>query len=126
MNYHFLYNIFLRINKIFTYICCMASFVINNNTNSFVVTVGLNVNPFSRNDLRVGFSGSNDQILNIYDKSVNKTLLWSITLGVDTVDVDGVTVFADAQALYDEIEPIFFLDDGGGDQYDQQQSNPAA
>ena len=54
--------------------------------------------------------------MKISDKSVNNYLLYEIDLSIDTVDVDGVTVFADAQALYDELEPIFFLinSSGGG------------
>jgi hypothetical protein len=90
----------------------MANYVINNKTNSFIIIKGNNSNPYSRNDLRISFSSDNDQILKIYDKTVNKYLLYDIDLNIDTVDVDGLTVFADAQSLYDALEPIFFLING--------------
>lgn len=92
----------------------MENYIINNKTNSFLIIRGNNSNPFSRNDLSLTFSSDNDQIMKISDKSVNKKLLFEINLSEDTVDVDGVVVFADAQALYNEIEPIFFLIKGGG------------
>jgi len=87
----------------------MASYVINNKTNSFLIKEGNNSNPYSRNDLRITFSSDNNQILKIYDKSINKYIIHEIDLNTDSVDVDGITVFADAQALYDVLEPIFFL-----------------
>jgi len=91
----------------------MANYVINNKTNSFIIIKGNNSNPYSRNDLRISFSSDNNQILKIYDKTVNKYLLYDIDLNIDTVDVDGLTVFADAQSLYDALEPIFFLISSG-------------
>ena len=92
----------------------MADYIIINNTNSFVIQEGENSSPYSRNDLRITFSSDNDQILKIYDKSKHNYILHEIELGVDTVDVGGVTVFADAQSLYDILEPIFFLIKSGG------------
>ena len=86
----------------------MANYIIVNNTNSFVIQKGTNDSSYSRNDLRVTFSSDNDQILKIYDKSVNNYLLHEINLGVDTVDIGGVTLFADALALYNDLSPIFF------------------
>jgi hypothetical protein len=91
----------------------MANYVINNKTNSFIIIKGNNSNPYSRNDLRISFSSDNNQILKIYDKTVNKYLLYDIDLNIDTVDVDGLTVFADTQSLYDALEPIFFLISSG-------------
>ena len=91
----------------------MSDFIITNNANSFIIKEGNNSSPFSRNDLDIEFSSDNDQIFRIRDKSVNKKLLWIINLSEDSVDVDGVTSFADAKALFDEIEPIFFLINSG-------------
>jgi len=87
----------------------MANYIIVSNENSFVIQKGVNASPYSRNDLRITFSTDNDQILKIYDKSVNNYLVHQINLDNDTVDVGGVTVFADAQDLYNALEPIFFL-----------------
>jgi len=65
----------------------MANYIIISNANSFVIQKGVNASPYSRNDLRVTFSTDNDQILKIYDKSVNNYLLHQINLDNDTVDV---------------------------------------
>ena len=86
----------------------MANYIIVSNANSFVIQKGVNASPYSRNDLRITFSSDNDKILKIYDKSVNNYLLHQINLDNDTVDVDGVTVFSDAQDLYNALEPIFY------------------
>jgi len=92
----------------------MANYIIVDNTNSFVIQKDTNDSSYSRNDLRITFSSDNDQILKIYDKSVNNYLLHQIDLGVDSVDVGGVTFFVDALALYNALEPIFFLIKKGG------------
>ena len=92
----------------------MANYIITNNANSFTIKIGANSEPFSRNDLRVKFSEDSDQILKIYDKEINQYPIFNINLLEDTVDVDGQTSFANAQALFDSIEPIFFLINSGG------------
>jgi len=91
----------------------MANYIIVSNANSFVIQKGVNASPYSRNDLRITFSTDNDKILKIYDKSVNNYLVHQINLDNDTVDVGGVTVFADALDLYNALEPIFFDNSSG-------------
>jgi len=87
----------------------MANYTINNKENSYLIVKGVNSAPYSRNDLSIFFSETNNQILKIYDKSVNKRLIYTINLSSDTVDVDGVSAFANASELYVVLEPIFFL-----------------
>ena len=53
------------------------------------------------------------RIINTAGSNQSDTI-FTINLSEDTVDVDGTTSFADAQALYDALEPLFFLANGGG------------
>lgn len=107
----------------------MANFTFTSNSNSVLVDIDGKQAPFGDKELHPY----------TYDRSSNDVFLYDstgvlknmgrpgtsqknnrskdripITLGVDTVNVDGTTSFADAGALLDALRAIFFLASGGG------------
>ncbi len=106
----------------------MANYVITSGANSFTFEVDGNYGEFQSGDLKplVPVNGSN-RILKIKDINhllntagiIEKELI-KIDLDVDTVDVDGVTSFANADALFLALKPVFFLanSSGGGNGWD--------
>ena len=91
----------------------MSSFIITSSTNSFTVSVNGIIERHSRNDFRNQIPIDDPNKLTIYLKE-EKKIIYNIDLARDTVDVNGVTVWADAAALDTVLEPIFFLEETGG------------
>ena len=102
----------------------MANFIFTSNSNSVLVDIDGSQAPFTDGDLYVYTPDRSGDTVYLYEvKGVLKALgrpgnveIYNkskdripIQIGVDGIDVDGTTVFADAGALLDALRAIFFL-----------------
>ena len=94
----------------------MANYVITSGANSFTFEVDGNKGEFQSGDIKP-FVPSNGlgRILKIKDRDhlfntagITEKELIKINLDEDTVDVDGTTTFANADALFLALKPVFF------------------
>lgn len=102
----------------------MANFVITSSQNSTLVEIDGKKAAFQSGDIRPYTPDGSGNIVFLYEKegvlknmgrasSVNDPNLSGdriiITIGTDTINIDGTTVFADADALLEALREVFFL-----------------
>lgn len=93
----------------------MAAFVFTSGTNSFTMKIDNKTSHLRNLTTRFdNVSPGNDQVLFVVGEIGKRSFSEKINLNIDSVDVDGTTVFADAAALDAALEPLFFLASGGG------------
>jgi len=102
----------------------MANFVITSSANSFLVEIDGKKASFRSGDIHpYNPDGSGDTVyiyettgilkalgrsVSVNDPNLSKDRI-PMTIGTDTIDIDGTTVFADADALFAALEAVFFL-----------------
>ena len=94
----------------------MANYVITSGSNSFTFEVDGKKAEYGSRVLIPSTPDGAGNIVRIKDTTRNLTTVAfieneavKIDLAVDTVDVNGTTVWADADALLNALKPIFFL-----------------
>ncbi len=98
----------------------MANYVITSGSNSFTFEVDGKKAEYGSRDLIPSTPDGAGNVLRIKDTTRNLTTVafieneaLKIDLAVDTVNVDGTTVWADADALLNALKPIFFFSISG-------------
>ena len=76
----------------------MSNFVITSHTNSFEVIENGNGKEYQKGVLCLDVDPNNNQVLQI-NTTQGRQKIYKIDLTVDSINVDGQTVFADADAL---------------------------
>lgn len=90
----------------------MASFIINSYDNSFEISQDGHTKEFQRGILSYDDDPNNDQILDI-NTTQSRQQLYRIDLNKDTLNIDGSTTFANAEAIKTALRPFFFRNVGG-------------
>lgn len=90
----------------------MASFIINSYDNSFEISQDGHTKEFQRGILSYDDDPNNDQILDI-NTTQSRQQLYRIDLNKDTLNIDGSTTFANAEAIKTALRPFFFRSVGG-------------
>ena len=98
----------------------MANYVITSGSNSFTFEVDGRKSEYSSNALIPSTPDGSGNIIRIKDTTRNLTTVafieneaLKIDLSVDTVNVNGTTVWADADALLNALKAVFFFSLGG-------------
>lgn len=91
----------------------MAIYTFNSGANSIQFAINDESQYLPKNTYGLMFNSLSDQILILHDLTKKGYPTIHINLAVDTVNVDGTSSWANAQALADALESLFFLASSG-------------